>query len=230
MKHSILLLALVFSYVACDAPQRTRLTTLTSPNSYNAGASFGSGTGTIPPGTIGSGGTTGAPAADAVTSVAGFSACDITPKYYAAAFGYMGVCQSSSDETIFKVKPSMTIQAPASQVCLIPTYKDASGSSVYIGQPQCTYTLAETVITGKLYKNRTGYESYPLTGLILIQKTAMNDYLTCMNAYINYVSQACPYGYSTNATCAAAANTYRNNICSTFKSTHASSYVDIRLK
>ena len=162
--------------------------------------------------------------------MAGFSACDITPKYYAAAFGYMGVCQSSADETIFKVKPSTTIQAPAAQVCLIPTYKDSTGSSVYIGQPQCTYTNANTVITGKLYKNRTGYESYPATGLIVIQKTAMNDYLTCMNAYINYVSPACPYGYSTNATCAAAANTYRNNICSTFKSTYASSYVDIRLK
>jgi hypothetical protein len=221
MKTILTLSLLATLFTGCDAPQRTRLmdnalssNNLTQPGNLNPGNT------TNPPTTTGSstGGGTSLPS--------GFSNCDITPKHYYAGLGTIGICQSSLSETSVLFKSNQDDKS--SRTCLIPTYKDQSGSSAYIGQPQCLYTTENALVQGVLYKNRSGYTSYPLNGVMIMKESSLAPYYACMDAYVKYVSQACPYGAQTNATCDQYARNYMTQLCNTFKTTY--SYLDIRLK
>lgn len=202
--------------------------------------------GTLPGSTTGStsggGTTTGTTTGGQGT---GFESCDLADRYHTITIGHFGICQSTQDETLFKLRTSLG--SPTERVCLIPTYKDATGSSTYIGQPQCTYTEAGKVIQGKLFKNRTGFESYALNGVIVMKEALLPQYFNCMNAYLNWPAplcpqgpqtsqycygwiQACPYGARTNANCDAEAKRYMTQTCTSFKSTYSNSYADIRTK
>lgn len=209
---------IAFSLYGCDAPQRTRLV-------QNPLASNGSSSNfTEPGGFTNTTGTTTTPTS--TTMPAGFTNCDITPKHYASGIGLTGVCQSTNDEASIMIKP--TITDTTSRTCLIPTYKDASGSSAYIGQPQCLYTTENKIVNGSLFKNRSGFTQYPLNGLMIMKETSMTAYFQCMDAFMKYVSQACPYGAKTNSLCDQYARNSMSALCNTFKSSH--SFIDIRLK
>ncbi len=227
MKRFSFLLLLLTLAIGCDSPQRGRETV--TPAASNAlsqgtttGSNFsnGSSTGTTTSGTTTGGTTSGV--------IPGFESCDISTKYYSADLGAFGLCQSTSDETLLLFLPTVT--NTSIRTCLIPTYKDASGSSTYLGQPQCTYTQANVKVQGRLYKNRTGFESYPISGVMVLKENLLNPYFSCMNAYASYVSQACPMGARTNSVCDSYAQQYRDQVCMSFKSQYGSSYVDIRLK
>ena len=223
MKKNISFILLLATLTSCDSPQRGRgITTSVGTNNLStdttgttAGSSFGTTTGT----TTGSSATTASP---------GFESCDLADKYYSQALGYFGLCQNTQDETILKLRPSLSDQSM--RTCLIPTYKETTGSSTYIGQPQCTLTSQNVPLIGKLYKNRSGFGSYPINGVMVMKENLLTGYFACMNAYANYVSQACPYGARTNAMCNTYALQFRDNLCAQFKTQNASSYVDIRLK
>ncbi len=254
MKKIIGLLSTLAFLAACDAPQRTRM-----PGNYTNTDALGSGVvtggwvdttsgangGTTSGTTSGStgGGTTGG------TPAPGFENCDLADRYQTPEIGAFGLCQSTLDETILRVRPSLT--STNIRTCLIPAYKDSTGSSTYIGQPQCTYFEANKVIQGKLYKSRSGFENYPLNGVMVMKEPLMGEYFKCMNAYVswreiscmpqsgtpamspaycNYWMPACPYGANTNAACAQEARNFMNGLCTSFKSRYANSYLDIRLK
>lgn len=232
--------------VGCDAPQRTR-----NPATWVNGSSLdnnNSASGNFTPSTT-SGSTSGTgtgtgTTTPVVTTSPGFESCDISQKYYTVDIGYFGVCQSSQTETMIKFNPSLTSNSV--RTCLIPTYKDAGGSSTYIGQPQCTYTTSNQVVTGSLYKDRPGFSGYPLNGLIVMKEPLLPEYIGCMQGYTNWPTNVCPNGPTTsycqywiprcpyrgqtNAACDTEARNYMNNLCSTFKSKYSNSYIDIRLK
>lgn len=244
MKKYLFLLLSTLLIASCDAPQRTRAPVnymtgdgLTSPGS---GGFTGPDPGTTPGTTTGStnGGTTG-------TGEPGFESCNLTDRYHSVAIGHFGICQSSQDETVFKLRTSLS--STGERVCLIPTYVDSAGKSTYLGQPQCAYTEANKVIQGKLYKNRSGFGDRPLNGVIVMKEGLLNPYFNCMNAFIkwpanacpngpatsqycNYWVPTCPYGPSANGTCSSAASTYMGQVCESFKSSFGNSYVDIKTR
>jgi len=223
--------ALIIFAVSCDSPTRTRVgsTYLTAENLSNPTTTTSGTTnsGTTTSGTTPTTGTT-TNGSNLVTSVAGFENCDFSTKYYTVDVGHFALCQSTQDETTIKFQTS--IASTAARICIIPTYKDTTGSSVYVGQPQCTYTQSNVAVTGKLYKNRSGYEGYAINGAMVMREGLLTPYYTCMNALVTYRSAACPYGYQQNANCYNAAQSYMTATCTQFKSTYQNSYADIRLK
>lgn len=238
MKNMSYILLLAFLLVGCDAPQRTRdVPGYAFGENYNGpqltsgfqgnttgGLTSGSTTGGTTSGQTTSGTTSGGTTGTGVTP--GFETCDLSGKYYASNTGYFGVCQSTVDETQFMFKPSSTDQSV--RTCFIPTYKDQNGSSAYIGQPQCTLTTQNVSVTGRLYKTRSGFQQYPLNGVMVMKEPSLGAYFTCMDAYASYVSQACPYGARTSPACDQYARNYMAQKCNDFKATQP--YVDIRLK
>lgn len=184
---------------------------------------------------------------------ANFPSCDLSGRYHTVDVGYFGLCQSTVNETLFKVKFSMTTSV---RNCLIPTYKGSDGSSTYIGQPQCTLVnQADEVIQGSLYKNRQGWENTTLNGVIVLKEPLLPEYFNCMNAYSNWRPQtSCPsgpnaspkcynlyyycpqgvpqgtYSYGPVQDCKTEASNYMSYLCNSFKSKYSSSYLDIRTK
>ncbi len=239
MKKSLIFFSLLTLLIGCDAPQRTR-----APQSWvNSGSlqdpGNQSGTFNPSPSTGNQTGSTGSGVND------GWQNCDLSNKYQTIDIGWFGLCQSTQDESLIRFKPSLT--SSSTRVCLIPTYKAADNSSTYLGQPQCTYTTAGTVVTGKLYKDRAGFSDRPINGVIVMKEPLLPEYFNCMQGYLNWPANVCPYGPSSNnncayaftqcpagartsAFCASEATNYMNQICTRFKSTYSNSYLDIRLK
>lgn len=243
MKNYILFLPLLMLFVGCDAPQRTR-----APSTYITGYT-NSGTQPGYPGTnpVTNPSTPTTPTTPGTTppvaTTPGFESCDLTHKYQTADVGWFGICQSKQDETLFKFRPSLT--STSIRTCLIPTYRDASGASTYIGNPQCTFTTSNVVVDGKLYKDRSGFSGYPINGVIVMREPLLPEYISCMHGYVNWPSNACstgnnsycsywksvcPYGGRTGGACDSEARNYMANICNTFKTKYPNAYVDISVK
>jgi hypothetical protein len=227
MKKVILLMCLILLTTSCDNPQRTRLSTtvnngngLAQPNGPTTNPWGTSTTGTV------TGGTTGTTSGTTSTKPPGFENCDISPSHlYAAGVNWMGICQSTLDETSIAVQPTVTDTA---RTCLIPTYKDNTGSSTYLGQPQCFAPQANSVTMGKLYKTRSGFTGSPINGLMVMKEVSLGAYFTCMDAYITFAHPSCPYGAKTNAYCDQMARASMTTKCNNFKADH--SYIDVCLK
>jgi hypothetical protein len=243
MKRTLLSLSLLMLATACDGPQRNRM-----PTYINTGNGLGTPTTTTsttnPWGTPSTttGGTTSGSAGTTTPRPAGFENCDITPKYTAPAINYIGVCQSTLDETSIAVK---TTVADSLRTCFIPTYKDASGSSTYLGQPQCFAPKENVVTMGQLYKTRAGFTSSPINGVMVMKEGALGAYFTCMDAYLLFpksicpngpatspycsqIYQQCPNGARTNGYCGQMAINDMTTKCNNFRVDN--SYIDIRLK
>ena len=230
------LLLLLFLATACDAPQRTR-----APVNYINGNTLGNN-GTSPAPFVGA--PTETSGLVPVAASTGFENCELMDRYYTVDVGHFALCQSTLDETIFKFRPSLS--SPTVRTCLIPTFKDPSGASTYIGNPQCTYTSAGQVIQGKLMKDRPGYGTYPLNGVIVMKEPLLPEYINCMHSHINWPRNACPggatnsycsywlprcpMGAKSNMSCDAEARNFMNNICTNFRTKYSNSYVDIRTK
>ncbi|MBA2403415.1 MAG: hypothetical protein H0V66_01480 [Bdellovibrionales bacterium] len=221
MKKLLVPLFLVLLVNACDSPQRNRLA-----SSVNTGNGLGQPTGNVNQNPWSTGSTGGSSTGGTTpTKPPGFENCDISPKYYASEINYMGICQSSQDET--KVAVNSTV-SDSVRTCMIPTYKSSSGSSTYIGQPQCFAPQEGVVTMGQLHKTRSGFTNSPLNGVMVMKEGSLTAYFTCMDAYITFSHPQCPYGANTNQYCSQMANSIMTTKCNNFKVDH--SYIDIRLK
>ena len=224
MKSLIFSLSLLVLASSCDSPQRNRMsTTLATGNGFSA--PNGSNTNPWSTGTTTGGTTTGGTTGSSPTKPAGFENCDISPKYYAASIGYTGVCQSTLDETSVAINSTVS---DTNRTCLIPTYKDNSGSSTYLGQPQCFLPQQNVVTMGNVYKTRQGFTQLAINGLMIMKEASLTAYFTCMDAYVTFKTGQCPYGAQTNAWCADQARQYMTVKCNDFKALNP--YLDIRLK
>ncbi len=226
MKTVVIPLLLATVLTACDAPQRTR----SLNTSYGSGIGY---TGTEGSTTTGSlGGTTSSATSGNTTTGTGsgttlpsdFSACNTNATFYSAGVGYTSLCQSSTTEASVRVMFTQTDQQLGT--CIIPTYKDTSGSSMYLGQPQCTLHNANQVIYGSIPKTRIGFTQYPINGAMVMKRSSLSAYFNCMDAYAAYVATYCPNGVT--SACQVAAQNYMTSMCNQFKTQH--SYMDIRLK
>lgn len=213
----LMILSLLVLAVGCDTPTRSRF-----PNSTSVGGDAFTttpGSTTTTPGT-----TTTTPG---TTSSPGFESCNLTTRSSTADLGSLGICKSSLDETQVRFVTSIT--ETTSRICIIPTYKDSSGNSTYLGDPQCTYTEAEKIYTGRLYKNRTGTSSYPITGVMVMKEALLVEYFACMDSYAKYIQYYCPANPA-YAPCVQGATNYRNSVCNNFKAKYPNNYLDIYLR
>lgn len=245
-KHLLITMTLIFA-AACNAPQRTKAPTNwvngnslnESGNFINTGTTAGTSSGTTTGTTSGTNsGTTGG------TTEAGFESCSLSDKYNTVDIGQFGLCQSTLDETSFKLRTSLSSQSV--RVCLIPTYKEGSGSSTYIGNPMCTLTTSNQTVMGKLYKDRQGFSGYSLNGVIVMKEPLLPEYFACMKAYVSWPANVCPssssnsycaywmprcpYGGRSSAMCDVEGKNYMASICNSFKAKYSNSYIDIRTK
>ena len=221
MKTLLITISFILLATACDNPQRNKMA-----SSVNTGNALSNPAGTTPNPWTNSG-TTGASSGGTVTTKPpGFENCDITPSYlYTAGINYIGICQSTLDETQVAVKPTVSDSV---RTCMIPTYKDAAGNSTYLGQPQCFTPQQNVVTTGQLHKTRQGFTSSPLNGMMIMKEVSLTAYFTCMDAMITFTHPQCPYGANTNAYCNQMARSIMNTKCNNFKVDH--SYIDVCLK
>lgn len=234
----ILISLTLFSLIACDAPQRTRMLSGIDSMKGNSQSDnfsdFNKGAGSFPD-------TPTSPTTPTI-STGEYSGCDYSYKYHTMDIGHFAVCQSRSDETKFKFKTQLTHRNL--QVCLIPTYRDNSGNSTYLGQPQCMFTEAGKDYEGRLHKSRSGFTGYAINGVIVLKYGLHNAYFNCMNASLSWPANACPRGANTsqqcyqlygscpagsatNSNCSAMANNYMAQVCEQFKSSYRNSYADI---
>ncbi len=216
MKYIILSLLVVIT--ACDTPTRSRFpnSTVAGNNSSAPGTGFDLGGGTTVP-------TTGTP----VPTSPGFESCNLTKSHSTADLGSLGICRHSSDETQVRFVTSLTNSS--SRTCLIPTYKDSTGSSIYLGDPQCTYTEAEKIYTGKLHKNRQGLSQLPINGVMIMREGLLVEYYACMDSYQKWIQYYCPANPN-YAPCVQNASNYRSTICTQFKTKYPNNYLDINLR
>jgi hypothetical protein len=244
MKKYLLFMALLALVTGCDAPQRTR-----GPGNWVNGNSlndFTGGTNFTNPGGIGqlttSGNGSGITSGTTTGSTSGFEGCDLTAKFQTGDIGWFGLCQSTTDESSFRFRPSLT--SSQVKICLIPTYRDSAGNSTYLGQPQCTYTISNQVIQGKLYKNREGFTTYPINGVMVMRESLLVEYFGCMNGFANFPRNACaagptfatycntwgprcPYGPRSSTMCDAEAKNYMNQVCTNFKNRYSNAFLDV---
>ena len=105
--------------------------------------------------------------------------------------GQVGICQSSLDPRFFKFRFSKTDQTM--RTCFIPTSRDYSGKSVYIGYAVCTFHNEGSIYSNHpnipMEKNRQGpaydpnaYSNLPLNGMMIMKEPMIYEYFDCMDA------------------------------------------------
>lgn len=238
MKYLILLS--LFAFVACDTPSQRRQIFQT-PGSNSLGVPK-TGDGLVGTTTTGSGGGSGTPT-QTPTSGAGFESCNLTARGSSNALGSVGICRNSLDQTQIKFVTSSSDST--SRTCIIPAYKAADGSSTYLGDPQCTHTVAGRIYLGQLYLTRAGFQGYPMNAVVIMKEPILPSYFDCMHSYVFYTQnknctyeqdyQVCmqQYAYTyPNAhqmCCTRQATNYQAAVCNTFKSNFTGQYLDISL-
>ena len=86
--------------------------------------------------------------------------------YSHESIGSYNLCYVSA-----KNKAYIQVASPksSSPICLFPTTNYDSGGSTYIGDASCNnVTSSTTIYPIQFYKNRTGYESYNITGSMIM--------------------------------------------------------------
>lgn len=204
----------------CDAPgggrARSRVPGSTAiSNIQNSGFSPSS------TGTLSDPNSTPTPTPAPGTTEPGYAACDLNNVRNSGTLGGVAICHSTVDETKIKVKFSTTDQTDGT--CFVPTHKNADGTSIYVGVAQCTYHTTGQLLNGTLVKNRQGYSSASLNGIMIMKKSYLNDYFACMDAIPNFITNNCPT--STTNSCYAQAQSFMAQVCGYFKT--RGNYLDL---
>lgn len=220
MKLSTLLLFILI-LTACDAPVRTRIPTQSNFENNNAvdtsgdnAAGDSNDSSTEDPVDEGS-------ADDDVTSTPGFESCALGPQYYGGSrIGSFGICQSSLNESSFKLK--MASSDLSQGTCFIPLRIVDGGNSYKIGIAECVHNEANKVYPMTLTKDR----SEEINGIMVIKAgAATNAYMNCMSAKNDYILSVPNCQYSSS--CISAANQYANYVCGQFVGTYSTFYTQV---
>lgn len=228
----LLLLSATFILTqACDQPQRTRFTTDTSSTVSNVTCASGYVTaqdGNVVCSDNISGGTTTDTSTGTVTdgstdvtSEAGFENCNLNFQYYKSSIGSWGLCQSSQNESSFKLKMQLTDANIGT--CFVPVNIQSNGNSFSLGIAECVHNQANVVYPMTLSKTR----AEAINGVMVIKANALNAYNTCMSAKNTYMNQYA--NCASYSSCVDAANNYATEVCTNFVSNYAVYYKQISL-
>lgn len=206
---SLFILALL-SLVACDTPQRTRFVEQSSFDGSSLGDVEDSSD-TVDDSETSSNSDTD----EEVSSTPGFEDCNLAHQFSAASIGAFGLCQSSLDERKFKTSFE---QADLSVgTCFVPMYMQGSNSYA-LGRAECVKNQASLNYSMTLYKNI----DQEVNAVMVLKASSVNSFMQCMSAKADYMSQFQNCAY--NQACVNAATQYAQEVCSSFKTYHASHY------
>jgi len=107
--------------------------------------------------------------------------------------------------------------------CLIPTYKNIEGETMVLGPPQCASHRKGQELEGSLFNDK----KEKMNGVMVMNKKSLVQFHQCTDAYAKFLSASCPYGATTNPSCAEAARNQMKKVCSDFK--QSNNFLDIRL-
>ena len=105
---------------------------------------------------------------------------------------YVSACQSFTQETSFRVKFWLASNSADSgdQTCIVATHTLSNSSSFNLSNsPSCTHHNAGEMMEDNLVKDRQGYTSYPINGVIMMKQRDLNYYYACMD-YATTVPQS----------------------------------------
>lgn len=212
-------LLLLFIFTACDAPMRTRIPTNTTPTS-----SVGGQNNVVDENPSSPDEPTPDPVEeDPVTSTPGFENCALGPQFYGGSrIGSFGICQSTINESSFKLKMASSDQSQGT--CFIPLKIVDGGNSYKVGIAECVHNEANKVYPVTLTKDR----SDEINGVMVIKAgAATNAYMNCMSAKNDYILSVPNCQYSSS--CIDSANQYANYVCGQFVGTYSTFYTQVSL-
>lgn len=159
---------------------------------------------------------------DDVTSEDGFESCNTNYQYYGGSpIGYFALCQNTDNETKYKLK--MKSSDSSVGTCFVPVHIQSNGNSFKLGPAQCVHNEAAKLYNMTLYKERTEN----INGVMVIKANALNAYMQCMTAKVDYISAYPNCQYS--SACLSAANQYANTVCTNFVNSYRNYYKQISL-
>ncbi|MEE2670348.1 MAG: hypothetical protein VYA54_01460 [Bdellovibrionota bacterium] len=217
----LITLSLFLLIQACDAPQRTR-------NPYGSVSTSGTtttdgGTSSVTDDSTTDTSDDGIEDSTSTTVIPGFEDCNLEYRYYANNIGYIGLCQNDNSENRFKLKIDRSDVQYGT--CFVPVHAqlDSQGkrTSFKLGIAECVRNQKDKEYTMTLTKQR----SEEINGVMVVKATAVNAYLQCMSAKVDFLSAypGCQY----DASCLQAANNYASSVCSQFVSTYPNDYKEI---
>lgn len=209
-----LILSLLVIVAGCDTPTRSRFPGTSSSSQIADPFTSTPGTGSVTPTT---------PTTPTTPVTPGFENCNLTKSRSTADLGAIGVCRSSLNE--LQVRFVSSASNTSRRTCLIPLSRDAQNRSVYLGDPQCTYTEAEKVYTGQLYKH-SAKSNLTMNGVAIMLDNVLVDYFACKDAYVKYISYYCP-GNPNYAPCVQAANNYSNQMCGLLVTKYPNNFLEV---
>ncbi len=158
-----------------------------------------------------------------VVSGTGFSSCDLSYNYYNSSIGYFGLCQSSTTDTLFKVK--MALSDSTIGTCFIPIYQGSSGDIEKVGTEECVNNVSETVYTVSF----TRETSSTITAIMVVKANAMTSFNTAAAAKNKFITLNGGTTCSSLAYCSTAATNYSISVWNSFASIYGSYYVKVSL-
>lgn len=164
---------------------------------------------------------------DPVTSTPGFENCSLSMQYYGGpSIGYLGLCQSTQNESVFKLKMAET--DPTVGTCFVPIHIIGQ-NSFKLGIAECVHNQANRVYDMILTKERPEQ----INGVMVIKAgSAVQNYMYCMNAKVDFM-YGFPPGSYVDQQCVAQAggnpDAYAFCVCTKFKGAFSSFYHQIPL-
>lgn len=210
-----IILTTTLIFMACDSPTRTRFQDVSSQpvNIADEEAQTTDTDGKDIPG--------GTPTTPVVDD--GFADCNLGYQYYGGPqIKSFGICQSTLNETVFKVK--LAEQDLSVGTCFVPVHIINGGSSFKLGIAECVHNRADQEYDMTLTKER----GEPVNGVMVIKAgPAINAYMSCMSAKVDYIRSIpnCQYSQS----CVQQADNWANHVCTQFVGTYSTFYSQVNL-
>lgn len=230
----ILLLSMAIIYISCDAPIRSRNPYATpvdtsnlstdDPTPSNDNITDSSNSGSNNNSNDNANDNTNdnnSGESDNTTTTPGFENCNLGLEHNVNTVGNFGICKSTMDEAKFKVKFGSTDSALGT--CFLPIHINNDGSSFYLGPAECVHHQANKVYDMALSKDR----SENINGVMVVKYDALNAYLQCMTAKMQFMNNN--YNCSYYPQCVQQANEFAAQVCSHFTQSYVGHYLQLPL-
>ncbi len=131
------------------------------------------------------------------------------------------LCKNKLDSSNLKIK--FNFDDTSEGTCLIPTHKNNKGETMVLGSPQCANHQTGQELEGSLYTDK----KEKMNGVMVMHKKSLVQFYQCSETYAKFSSPSCPYGATTNPSCAEAAQNQMKKVCSEFKQNNK--FLEIKL-
>ena len=151
----------------------------------------------------------------------GFEDCNLGAVHYEEKIGNFGLCQSTKDEKVIKIK--MQNADSSNGTCFVPIHVNSDGSSYHLGPAECVHHEADKEYTATLNKDR----SENINGIMVLKANSLNGYMQCMSAKYQYINNY--YNCNYNQTCLNSADQWAYQVCLNFTQVYDGYFFQVNL-